>query len=46
MGDMTVVTSGLNAGERVIVSGQYRLKPGVKVDAKDLATPIAEQLTP
>ena len=30
---MTVVKSGLKAGERVVVSGQYRLKPGVKVSA-------------
>ena len=29
--DMTVVTSGLKAGERVVVSGQYRLRPGIKV---------------
>ena len=27
-GDMTVVTSGLKAGERVVVSGRYRLRPG------------------
>ena len=33
---MTVVTSGLKAGERVVVSGQYRLRPGVKVE---LVTP-------
>jgi len=31
VGDMTVVKSGLKAGERVVVSGQYRLRPGVKV---------------
>ena len=31
VGDMTVVTSGLKAGERVVVSGQYRLRPGTKV---------------
>ena len=30
-GDMTVVTNGLKAGERVVVSGQYRLRPGAKV---------------
>jgi multidrug efflux system membrane fusion protein len=29
--DMTVVKSGLKPGEQVVVSGQYRLKPGVKV---------------
>ena len=37
---MTVVKSGLKAGERVVVSGQYRLKPGVKVSA---AAPKAPQ---
>jgi membrane fusion protein, multidrug efflux system len=31
VGDMTVVKSGLKAGERVVVSGQYRLRPGAKV---------------
>jgi len=30
---MTVVKSGLKSGDRVVVSGQYRLKPGVKVSA-------------
>ena len=29
---MTVVRSGLNPGERVVVSGQYRLKPDTKVE--------------
>ena len=31
--DMTMVTSGLKAGERIVVSGQYRLRPGAKVTA-------------
>jgi multidrug efflux system membrane fusion protein len=31
VGNMTVVKSGLKAGERVVVSGQYRLRPGAKV---------------
>ena len=31
VGNMTVVKRGLEAGERVVVSGQYRLRPGVKV---------------
>ena len=38
---MTVVKSGLKAGERVVVSGQYRLKPGVKVSAAAQTTPRA-----
>jgi multidrug efflux system membrane fusion protein len=31
VGDVTVVTNGLKPGERVVVSGQYRLRPGGKV---------------
>ncbi|MGE5259436.1 MAG: efflux RND transporter periplasmic adaptor subunit [Actinomycetota bacterium] len=31
VGNMTVVKSGLTAGERVVVSGQYRLRPGARV---------------
>jgi membrane fusion protein, multidrug efflux system len=46
IGDMTVVASGLRAGERVVVSGQYRLKPGAMVDAKEPSTPVAEKLAP
>jgi len=30
---LAVVASGLAAGERVVVDGQYKLKPGVRVDA-------------
>lgn len=29
----TVVTKGLEAGENVVVNGQYRLEPGTRVDA-------------
>ncbi len=44
---MTVVKSGLKAGERVVVSGQYRLKPGVKVSVAAPAPPqAAETATP
>jgi multidrug efflux system membrane fusion protein len=31
VGGITVVAKGVEAGERVVVSGQYRLRPGVKV---------------
>jgi multidrug efflux system membrane fusion protein len=44
--DLTVVTKGLDPGERVVVSGQYRLRPGVKVDANSAASPVAERLAP
>jgi multidrug efflux system membrane fusion protein len=40
--DMTVVTSGLKAGERVVVSGQYRLRPGTKVSVSAATAPVAE----
>jgi multidrug efflux system membrane fusion protein len=29
-----IVTKGLNAGEKVVVNGQYRLQPGARVEAK------------
>ncbi len=32
--DTVIVNKGLNAGERVVVNGQYRLQAGVRVDAK------------
>ena len=38
-GDLTVVASGLRPGERVVVSGQYRLRPGAKVS---VALPTAQ----
>ena len=33
-GDTVIVTRGLNAGENVVVSGQYRLQAGTRVEAK------------
>jgi multidrug efflux system membrane fusion protein len=44
--DLTVVTKGLTPGEQVVVSGQYRLRSGVKVDANSPAAPVAERLAP
>jgi membrane fusion protein, multidrug efflux system len=44
--DMTVVTNGLSPGERVVVSGQYRLKPGVKVEVNDSGAPVADRNAP
>jgi len=41
-----VVASGLKPGERVVVSGQYRLRPGFSVDANEAAAPVAEKLAP
>jgi multidrug efflux system membrane fusion protein len=37
--DMTVVKSGLKPGEQVVVSGQYRLKPGAKVQPTPMQEP-------
>jgi membrane fusion protein, multidrug efflux system len=38
--DMTVVTNGLKPGERVVLSGQYRLRPGVKVEVNTAPPPV------
>ena len=35
--DWTLVETGLEAGDRVVVDGQYRLEPGAKVQVKDVA---------
>lgn len=40
-GQRSVVASGLRAGERVVVSNQYRLQPGERVTAKDTSPPQA-----
>jgi multidrug efflux system membrane fusion protein len=37
--DTVIVTKGLEAGERVVVNGQYRLQAGSRVDAKTEARP-------
>ena len=39
---MTLVMKGLKAGERVVVSGQYRLRPGTKVTVNAAPEPVAE----
>jgi membrane fusion protein, multidrug efflux system len=44
--DMTVIESGLKSGERVVVSGQYRLRQGVKVDVNISGAPVAEGSAP
>ncbi len=33
-GDVAIVSKGLDAGETVVVNGQYRLQPGSRVEAK------------
>jgi hypothetical protein len=43
---MTVVMNGLKAGERVVVSGQYRLRPGAKVAVSSATAPVAEGQAP
>jgi multidrug efflux system membrane fusion protein len=39
---ITVVTDGLQAGERVVTSNQYRLQPGTKVRLQAAAAPTAK----
>ena len=41
VGDLTVVTSGITPGERVVVDGQSRLTPGAAVDIKGPAEQTA-----
>ena len=36
--NLTIVTKGVAAGERIVVDGQYRLEAGSRVDAKTQAT--------
>jgi multidrug efflux system membrane fusion protein len=43
---MTVVRKGLQPGERVVVSGQYRLKPDSKVEIASSPTPAAPPAKP
>ena len=40
-GDMRIVTSGLKAGERVIVKGLQRVRPGQKVEAETEVAKVA-----
>lgn len=52
--EMRIITAGLNVGDRVIVKGQQRVKPGQKVDAEEEvdaeiappSTPAASEGTP
>jgi multidrug efflux system membrane fusion protein len=41
-----VVASGLKAGDRVVLSGQYRLREGVTVEPKEKPGPVAQPLAP
>jgi multidrug efflux system membrane fusion protein len=43
---ITVVRSGLQPGERVVVSGQYRLKPDTKVEIASPQTPAGPPAKP
>jgi multidrug efflux system membrane fusion protein len=42
LNDMTGVKSGLKPGEQVVVSGQFRLRPGVKVQPTPMQGPPVE----
>ena len=39
--DFTVITTGVNSGETVVVSGQLQLAPGAKVAPKEASVPAA-----
>jgi multidrug efflux system membrane fusion protein len=42
--DVAMVRNGVNAGDRVVVNGQYRLQSGSRVDAKPVdATKTADK---
>jgi multidrug efflux system membrane fusion protein len=45
-GVQTIVTSGLSEGERVVVDGQYKLRPNLKVEVTEAAQPQATAPTP
>jgi multidrug efflux system membrane fusion protein len=45
VGEFTVIDSGLEVGERVVVDGQSRLVPGSKVDIQPNAPPAAASKT-
>jgi multidrug efflux system membrane fusion protein len=45
-GDITIVRSGLEAGERVVTEGQNQLKPGAKVATKGKGAPGASSAAP
>ena len=40
---VALIDTGLSAGERVVVDGQYKLRPGARVDAKPAAGASAKQ---
>jgi multidrug efflux system membrane fusion protein len=42
-GDRTIITSGLAAGERVVVNGQYKLRQKAKVTVTSPAPAVAKQ---
>jgi membrane fusion protein, multidrug efflux system len=46
LNDLIVVESGLKPGERVVVRGQYRLRPQIKVDPTAPEAPLAETSEP
>jgi multidrug efflux system membrane fusion protein len=40
---IALIDTGLSAGERVVVDGQYKLRPGARVDAKPATGAAAKQ---
>ena len=42
VGDVTIVTSGLSEGERIVIGGQSKLRINAPVNATDAAGPAAK----
>ncbi|WP_044329000.1 HlyD family secretion protein, partial [Citrobacter amalonaticus] len=45
IGDKWLVTSGLKAGERVIISGLQKVRPGAQVKAQEITAENNQQAT-
>lgn len=43
VGDVTIVDAGINAGERVVTGGQYKLKPNAPVSISDKPQPADDE---
>jgi membrane fusion protein (multidrug efflux system) len=44
IGDLVIIESGVKAGEKLIVEGLQKIKPGIKVNAQ--VVPLEEATTP
>jgi membrane fusion protein, multidrug efflux system len=44
-GDLTIIESGVNPGDRVVISGQYRLRPDAPVQIEETKVPARENVS-